>query len=78
MLLSTIKECCDECCAMTSPNSPSSPLKKFNFQLSCNQFLTYLIILVLMYHFTESVDDFRALQTILTIQLKLGMLSKAN
>lgn len=53
-------------------------IKKFNSHLPCRQFLLYLIILVLIYHFTGSVDDFRALQKILTIQLKLGMLNKAN
>lgn len=45
--------------------------------MSCSQFLTYFIILVLMHRFTESVDDFIALQSLLTIQIKLGTLNKA-
>lgn len=52
-------------------------IKKFISHLPCSQFLLYLIILVLIYHFTGSVD-FSALQKTLTIQLKLGMLNKAN
>lgn len=59
-------------------HSIKKKIKKFNSHLPCSQFLLYLIISVLIYHSTGSVDDFRALQNILTSQLKLGMLNKVN